>query len=235
MMEIYQFINRIYGTFAVLTDPENSDIWFLGNELAEVLGYSNYSSAILRHTDKSDRKTLNFRDYHETRLSKLWAPGDFRPKTLINESGMYCMVFGAELPYAKEFKKWVTTEVLPSIRRNGGYIAGQEFLTVEEQKELQLQVKELSSRVCFLRKRRKELIRKNEHLREFRKRLRKENQYLKQDGDELFEMYWSLMHDYLETDRQLEKLHGGLEREKVTSQESLPKRRIVDSQGFIIG
>ena len=145
------------------------------------------------------------------------------------------MVFGSELPYAKEFKKWVTTEVLPSIRRNGGYIAGQEFLTVEEQKELQLQVKELSSRVCFLRKRRKELIRKNEHLREFRKRLRKENQYLKQDGDELFEMYWSLMHDYLETDRQLEKLHGGLEREKVTSQESLPKRRIVDSQGFIIG
>lgn len=89
-----------FGNLWVLTD-EKGDPWFVG---------------------KSDRKVLNYKDKNETLLSELWQGKDFRPKILINESGLYSLILGSKLPAAIEFKHWVTSEVLPQIRRTGGYI-----------------------------------------------------------------------------------------------------------------
>lgn len=110
--------------------------WFVANDVADALGYALARKAVLDHTDEEDRKTLNFRDCSKTELSELWGENDFRPKTLINEAGVYSLVFSSNLETAKGFKRWVTGTVLPSIRRNGGYIVGQEDLASEDQEKV---------------------------------------------------------------------------------------------------
>ena len=110
-----------FGNLRVMTD-ENGDPWFVGKVVAEVLGYKNPAEAISDHVVSGDRKTLIFKDYSKTLLTKLWQGKDFRPKILINESGLYSLILGSKLPAAIEFKHWVTSEVLPQIRRTGGYI-----------------------------------------------------------------------------------------------------------------
>ena len=84
-----------FGNLRVLTD-EKGEPWFVGK--------------------------LIFKDYSKTLLSKLWQGKDFKPKIIINESGLYSLILGSKLPAAIEFKHWVTSEVLPQIRRTGGYI-----------------------------------------------------------------------------------------------------------------
>ena len=110
-----------FGNLRVLTD-EKGDPWFVGKVVAEVLGYKNPAEAISDHVVSEDRKTLIFKDYSKTLLTKLWQGKDFRPKIFINESGLYSLILGSKLPAAIEFKHWVTSEVLPQIRRTGGYI-----------------------------------------------------------------------------------------------------------------
>ena len=110
-----------FGNLRVLTD-EKGDPWFVGKVIAEVLGYKNPAEAITEHVLKEERKSLIFKDYSKTLLSKLWQGKDFKPKIIINESGLYSLILGSKLPAAIEFKHWVTSEVLPQIRRTGGYI-----------------------------------------------------------------------------------------------------------------
>ena len=110
-----------FGNLRVLTD-ENGEPWFVGKVIAEVLGYKNPAEAITEHVLKEERKSLIFKDYSKTLLSKLWQGKDFKPKIIINESGLYSLILGSKLPSAIEFKHWVTSEVLPQIRRTGGYI-----------------------------------------------------------------------------------------------------------------
>ncbi|MGC7960501.1 BRO-N domain-containing protein, partial [Salmonella enterica] len=86
--------------------------WFAANEVCEVLGFANPRDAVARHVDDDDVGK------HDT----LTAGGRQRT-THINESGMYALIFGSTKPEAKRFKRWVTSEVLPSIRRTGGYTA----------------------------------------------------------------------------------------------------------------
>ena len=100
-----------FGNLRVLTD-EKGDPWFVGKVVAEVLGYKNPAEAISDHVESGDRKTLIFKDYSKTLLTKLWQGKDFRPKILINESGVYSLIIGSKLPAAIEFKHWVTSEVL---------------------------------------------------------------------------------------------------------------------------
>ncbi|MCR5795227.1 MAG: hypothetical protein K6G61_07805 [Solobacterium sp.] len=95
--------------------------WFVGKDVTETLGYQNASKALTDHVDEEDK--LN----NETLLS-LGQRGGW----LINESGLYSLILSSKLPGAKRFKRWVTSEVLPSIRKNGGYIAGQEQLSDDE-------------------------------------------------------------------------------------------------------
>ena len=110
-----------FGNLRVLTD-ENGDPWFVGKVVAEVLGYKNPAEAVTDHVVSVDRKSLRFKAYSKTLLAKLWQGQDFSDKILINESGLYSLILASKLPSAIEFKHWVTSEVLPQIRRTGGYI-----------------------------------------------------------------------------------------------------------------
>lgn len=89
--------------------------WLVGKDVAERLGYKNTKDALLSHVDTDDKQHL-LRSQNPT----LDIPN--RGLTVINESGFYALVFGSKLPKAKQFKRWVTHEVLPQIRKTGGYI-----------------------------------------------------------------------------------------------------------------
>lgn len=99
----------------------NGEPWFVGKDVSESLGYSDLNKAIAMHVEEEDK-------VNDKSSSSLGQRGGW----LINESGVYSLIFSSKLPSAKRFKHWVTSEVLPSIRKNGGYIAGQETLTDEE-------------------------------------------------------------------------------------------------------
>ncbi|MCE9655658.1 MAG: Bro-N domain-containing protein [Clostridium celatum] len=89
----------------------NGEGWLVGKDIAEVLGYSNTRDAISRHVDKEDKNTVVISD------------GKGNPnKVVINESGFYSLILRSDMPKAKEFKRWVTSEVLPSIRKTGSYM-----------------------------------------------------------------------------------------------------------------
>lgn len=88
----------------------NSEPYFVGKDVAEILGYSNPRDALAKHVDQEDRNTVAIRD------------GKGNPnQTVINESGLYSLIIGSKLPTAKRFKRWVTSEVLPAIRKHGAY------------------------------------------------------------------------------------------------------------------
>lgn len=102
------FSNPMFGNVSV--KDEDGNIWFVGKEIATVLGYSNTRDALSRHVDVEDKAVVN----HDT-------PSGVQKMTMINESGMYSLVIKSKLDRAKKFKRWVTSEVLPSIRKTGGY------------------------------------------------------------------------------------------------------------------
>ena len=108
MNEITVFNNDEFGSIRTVT-IENEP-WLVGKDVAEVLGYTNPSKALADHVDTEDK--LN----NETLLS-LGQRGGW----LINESGLYSLIMSSKLPTAKKFKRWVTSEVLPSIRKTGSY------------------------------------------------------------------------------------------------------------------
>ncbi|WP_273948057.1 BRO family protein [Leuconostoc mesenteroides] len=85
-------------------------IWFVGKDVAETLGYSNSPKAIKDHVDNEDKLT-----------ERIVMSGQNRSVTLINESGLYSLILSSKQPNAKKFKRWVTAEVLPTIRQTGGY------------------------------------------------------------------------------------------------------------------
>ena len=102
------FDNADFGE--VRTVVIDGDPWFVGKDVAECLGYTNPSKALADHVDDDDK--LNNKT-----LSSLGQRGGW----LINESGMYALVFGSKLEKAREFKRWVTSEVLPTLRKTGHY------------------------------------------------------------------------------------------------------------------
>ena len=107
--EIQVFSNNQFGQLrTVIIDKEP---WFVGKDVADTLGYSDTNKAVAMHVDNEDKK-----------LNDKTSPSfGQRGATLINESGLYSLVFGSKLPSAKEFKHWVTHEVLPTIRKHGAY------------------------------------------------------------------------------------------------------------------
>ena len=101
----------------------NGEPWFVGKDVADILGYSNSRKALLDHVDNEDKNDgVTIRD----------AIGRGQNTVVINESGLYSLILLSKMPNAKKFKRWVTSEVLPSIRGNGAYIAGQENMTPEQ-------------------------------------------------------------------------------------------------------
>lgn len=119
MQNLMTFSNPDFGEIRTL--ERDGDPWFVGKDIAEALGYADTNKAIAMHVDEEDK--LN----DKTALS-LGQRGGW----LINESGLYSLVLSSKLPTARQFKRWVTSDVLPSIRKNGGYISGQSELSPAE-------------------------------------------------------------------------------------------------------
>lgn len=103
------FENEQFGSIRVL--EKDGEPWFIGRDVAEVLGYSNPRDAIAKHVDELDKGVANCDTL-----------GGMQEMTIINESGLYSLIFSSKLPAAQQFKRWVTSEVLPAIRKTGGYM-----------------------------------------------------------------------------------------------------------------
>lgn len=123
-MELKIFNNSEFGIIRTVTDKVNN-VWFVGRDIAQALGYSNITDAIQNHVDDEDKHLIQ-----KSENATFEIPN--RGMMVINESGLYSLVLSSKLETAKKFKRWVTSEVLPSIRKNGGYIAGQEALSDDE-------------------------------------------------------------------------------------------------------
>lgn len=108
-----------FGNLTVL--EIDNEPWFVGKEITEKLGYSNSTKALKDHIDTEDIKTLKFRDSNETLKLTLWNNGNFTDRSLINESGLYSLVLSSKLESSKRFKRWVTKDILPTIRKHGMY------------------------------------------------------------------------------------------------------------------
>lgn len=121
MSDLQIFNNEEFGEIRTVKDKVEN-VWFCGNDVAKALGYERGAKAIADHVDLEDRHEVPIRD----------SIGRMQNTPFINESGLYSLVLSSKLQNAKKFKHWVTSEVLPSIRKNGGYIAGQETLSDEE-------------------------------------------------------------------------------------------------------
>lgn len=109
MQKLQIFKNEEFGEIRTVTI--DNEPWFVGKDVAESLGYSDTNKAVAMHVENEDKK-LN---------DKTSSSFGQRGATLINESGLYALIFGSKLELAKRFKHWVTSEVLPTIRKTGGY------------------------------------------------------------------------------------------------------------------
>lgn len=110
------FKNQDFGKIrCVLIDGE---VWFVGKDVALALGYKNTKDVLSKHVDDEDK----------TRGYQIATPSGKQDMTLINESGLYSLILTSKLPKAKEFKRWVTSEVLPSIRKTGMYVNDKAYL-----------------------------------------------------------------------------------------------------------
>lgn len=114
-LKLFNFENNQVRTLLINNEP-----WFVGKDVADILGYQNSSRDINRHVDEEDRQN------YQNGTSEI----NNRGMTIINESGLYSLVLSSKLPNAKKFKHWVTSEVLPQIRKTGSYATPQ--LTGEE-------------------------------------------------------------------------------------------------------
>lgn len=110
MNELQVFVNNQFGE--IRTVVIDNEPWFVGKDIAEALGYKKPLNAIVTHVDKDDSLKQGL-------IDKL---GRQQEGIFVNESGLYALIFGSKLPSAKEFKRWVTSEILPQIRKSGGYI-----------------------------------------------------------------------------------------------------------------
>ena len=109
MNNISTFNNPAFGSVRAVS--VNDEPYFVGKDVAEILGYSNPRKAMIDHVDAEDKG-----------VTKCDTLGGTQEMTIINESGLYSLILSSKLPKAKEFKRWVTAEILPAIRKTGGYV-----------------------------------------------------------------------------------------------------------------
>ena len=136
MSDLQIFKNEEFGE--IRTVEIEGKPYFCGKDVAEVLGYAKPLNALATHIDEDDSLKQGLTD----------SMGRIQETIFINESGLYSLILSSKLPNAKAFKKWVTSEVLPSIRKHGGYISGQAEMSPEElmAKALQVAQKTLEER-----------------------------------------------------------------------------------------
>jgi hypothetical protein len=112
MNELQIFQNKEFGEVRSLVI--NNEPWFVGKDVAEALGYKDVNHAILDHVDEEDKVNSKTQGQNAPELGQ-------RGSWLINESGLYSLILSSKLPNAKKFKRWVTSEVLPTLRKTGSY------------------------------------------------------------------------------------------------------------------
>jgi prophage antirepressor-like protein len=122
--EMKIFENEAFGKVRVI--ERNNEPWFVGKDVAGILGYSDLNKAISMHVDEEDKK-LN---------DKTSSSFGQRGATLINESGLYSLILSSKLPATKQFKRWVTSEILPTIRKTGSYSVNQDMKAKEVEARL---------------------------------------------------------------------------------------------------
>ncbi len=133
---ITAFHNEDFGTIRTITG-KNGEPWFVGKDVATALGYTNTKKAIIDHVDSEDKMYMQLAEIqggHES-LPPYSAKTNI---VIINESGLYSLILSSKLPSAKKFKRWVTNEVLPAIRKTGGYIPTRDLNTGEQLTEAQI-------------------------------------------------------------------------------------------------
>ena len=108
-----------FGNLTVL--EIDNEPWFVGREITNILGYENGSRDINRHVEDEDIKVMKYKASTEMVKATLWKGSDYSDKKLINESGLYSLVLSSKLESSKRFKRWVTKEILPNIRKHGMY------------------------------------------------------------------------------------------------------------------
>ncbi|HER3031546.1 TPA: ORF6C domain-containing protein [Streptococcus pyogenes] len=140
MNEIFNFNGQKVRTLTINNEP-----YFVGKDVADVLGYQNPQKAIRDHVDFDDKLT-----------EQIVQSGQNREMIIINESGLYSLILSSKLQQAKEFKRWVTSEVLPQIRKQGGYVpenlSDEAFIALfQGQKKLKQQQQELAQDVDYLK------------------------------------------------------------------------------------
>ena len=143
-VQLFNFENHEVRSLVI-----NSEPWFVGKDVAEVLGYKNQNDALVKHVDDEDKDTIAIRD----------SIGRNRNTPIINESGLYSLVLSSKLPSAKKFKRWVTSEVLPALRKTGQYqvkeLSGSELMAkalIEAQSVLAAKdkvIEEMKPKVVF--------------------------------------------------------------------------------------
>ena len=154
MTDIQIFENPKFGSIRVM--EIDGEPWFVGKDVAIILGYSNPRKAIIDHVDEEDKG-----------VTKCDTLGGAQEITIINESGFYSLILSSKLPDAKIVKHWVTHEVLPSIRKNGAYISGQENMDAE-----QLIAKALVAAQKIIDDKEKQIEQKNNHIKELEPKAR---------------------------------------------------------------
>lgn len=146
MNKIQIFNNEEFGN--IRTVNIDGEPWFVGKDVANALGYERATKAIQDHVDEDDKDEVPIQD----------SIGRMQKTPVINESGLYALIFGSKLKSAKQFKHWVTSEVLPTIRKTGGYQPapqGKELLALavlEAQKTIEEQnhkIKEMQPKAIF--------------------------------------------------------------------------------------
>ena len=137
MNELRIFNNADFGD--VRTVEKDGNIWFVGKDVAEALGYARTADAVKAHIDAEDKG-----------VCVLPTPGGRQETTIINESGLYSLVLFSKLPKAKAFKRWITSEVIPSIRKTGSYSKPQKQATTQQEQRAKAMLLNAQSRQCKL-------------------------------------------------------------------------------------
>lgn len=137
MNELRIFNNADFGD--IRTVEQDGGIWFVGKDVAEALGYSNPSNAVISHVDDEDKLRTQIK-----------YAGQNREVSIINESGLYSLVLSSKLPSAKAFKRWITSEVIPSIRKTGSYNKTSKQPTTQQEQRAKAMLLNAQSRQCKL-------------------------------------------------------------------------------------
>lgn len=118
-LQLFNFEGNEVRTLKINDEP-----YFVGNDVAKILGYSNYRKAVFEHVDDEDKLRTQIR-----------YAGQNREVTVINESGLYSLILSSKMPNARKFKRWVTSEVLPAIRKHGAYMTDEKAFDVVNNKD----------------------------------------------------------------------------------------------------